>query len=405
MKNWPTSLLKGAAGVALASGWAPAARAEPGWTTDVGAYLAYHFGGGVPGRIAGGLEVRRLHGELDLGCEKTAYFTGGLARLELVGWDQIRLAVGPQVGKDTAYSEVAADLSLGLRFGQDWGLHVEPGFEGGLLSIMRARLAYAITRDFSAGGGLRLPRGFSRGCAIAGRPLRREGGRAMLPAVVLVDGPGPAPPDRQTRAMQAWAARASAEWASAPAFCELGAQLLACGAPPALADRARAAAEDEVRHAVVAGAVTAELGGQTVSLEPPALDRRPAVRGAPGLARLAVESWLDGCLGEGTAAASLAAEAEAARWPGLREAQSTVAADEARHAELAWDVLGWTLSVGGADLRSALAGAVAQPGEEEPALSGDDLVGLGCLPAEQRRAVAAGVRVKALKRLQSLTRT
>src|SRR5207249_4526277 len=110
--------------------------------------------------------------------------------------------------------------------GRDRGLHLEPGFQGGLMSIFDARVAYAITQDFSAGGGIRIPRAVARGCAVEGRPLRREAGRALLPEAMIV-GRGVRPAERQLRAMHAWSGRASSEWASAPAFCELQQQLVA----------------------------------------------------------------------------------------------------------------------------------------------------------------------------------
>jgi hypothetical protein len=181
-------------------------------------------------------------------------------------------------------------------------------------------------------------------------------------------------------------------------------QVRACGAPPALVEAARAAAEDEVRHAVIAAGVTATLGGATVSIEPPALDRRPATAGAAGLHRLALESWVDGCLGEGTAAACLTAEAEQARAPELRGAQRSIAADEARHAQLAWDVLGWTLSVGGAELKRALTGAAASGPAPTTAPNDPDLASLGCLPPLERARVALDVQENAVKRLKTLTR-
>jgi len=189
-----------------------------------------------------------------------------------------------------------------------------------------------------------------------------------------------------------------------PAFCELADQLRTTGAPAPLVEAARAAAEDELRHAVIAAGVTATLGGRAVSLEPPALDRRPAAAGAAGLARLAAESWLDGCLGEGAAAACLAAEAEQARSPELGRAQRAIAADEARHAQLAWDVLAWTLSVGEADLRRALKSAVATDRVAEPGPADADLAHLGCLPPEQRQRIAREVQETAGKRLEALTR-
>jgi hypothetical protein len=395
--SWTRKLLRGAAGAAVAAGWTPSVRAAPEWTTDAGIYLAYHFGGGAPGQVAVGLELRRLHGDIPI-CAESVRLVGGLGRIELVGWDQLRLAVGPLVTRNTQFTEVAADLSLGVRLGRAPGWHAEPGLEGALLGLMRARIAYAITQDFSVGGGLRTPRTLAFGCAVTGRPLRRGDG-VVLPAAIVAG--EPTADGAPSRAAKVWADRACGEWASVPAFLELADQLRACGAPTPLVAAARAAAEDELRHAVVAAGVSASLGERTVSLEPPALDRRPPAAGREGLVRLAVESWLDGCLGEGAAAAGLAAEAKQARFADLRRAQRTIAADEGRHADLAWDVLAWALSVGGRDLRASLDRALAQA-PVEGAEADADLAHFGCLPPDQRRRVALEVRKGAVDRLRTL---
>jgi hypothetical protein len=73
-----------------------------------------------------------------------------------------------------------------------------------------------------------------------------------------------------------------------------------------------------------------------------------------GLVRLAVESWIDGCLGEGRAARHAAEAARVATAGEARALQQRIAEDEARHAELAWDVLLWALVVGGDEVREAL---------------------------------------------------
>jgi hypothetical protein len=404
--EWRRPLLQGgaAAGLALAAARGGTAHAaQPDWRTDAGVFLAYHFGGGGPGQLGLGVEARLLYMQTNFCGEATsARFAGALARIELVGWDQVRLVVGPELGRNTALSQVSADLSVGLRLRRDPGLLVEPGFGAAFLNSANARLAYAITRDFSAGAGARLPLRAGEACRVTGRPLRRGQGRAPLPVATLVDGGGERPTrasGRQTRALYAWAERASTEWASAPAFAELAQQLEACGAPEALRLRALVAGEDELRHAVMAGAVAAGLGGQPVSLEPPSRDRRPAIPGVAGLVRLAVESWLDGCLGEAAAACCAAIEAESAQSPEVRRSQRAIADDESRHAELAWDVLTWTLSVGGPEVRAALSGALANP---DPVDEGDadDLADYGCLPLQARRHVAALVRAQAIARLQ-----
>jgi hypothetical protein len=169
------------------------------------------------------------------------------------------------------------------------------------------------------------------------------------------------PRDEEREAAALWAARACAEWASVPAFWELAEQLDVCGAPAALADRALAAAADEIRHALHAAGVAASLAGAAVALEPPAhLPRQPAT-GPAGLLRLAAESWTDGCLTEGAAAACATAEADAAGIAALRSALRQVAVDEKRHAELAWDILAWSLAAAEGETRAAVRAVASQP--------------------------------------------
>ena len=72
------------------------------------------------------------------------------------------------------------------------------------------------------------------------------------------------------------------------------------------------------------------------------------------MARLAAESWFDGCLGEGAAAARAARAARVARDSVAKVAQQRIAKDEARHAELGWNILKWTLHSGGSDVRDAV---------------------------------------------------
>jgi hypothetical protein len=154
-----------------------------------------------------------------------------------------------------------------------------------------------------------------------------------------------------------------------PAFVELAEQLEACGAPAELRARALTAADDELTHAVLAGQTAVALGAGPLTLAAPARGRRPAVAGADGTIRLAGESWLDGCLNEGAAAAVAAAESEVAEGA-LAGGLQRVAADEQRHADLAWDIVAWTVSTGGTSVRGALAQVSRAP--STPALCGAD---------------------------------
>jgi hypothetical protein len=152
-----------------------------------------------------------------------------------------------------------------------------------------------------------------------------------------------------------WLTAARAEHASVPAFEHLEARLVAAGARGALVARCRAAAVDEARHARRCFAIARTYAGIDW-----AAGAQPAAEGTPGdLPGLAFESLVDGCVGEAIAADFARAGAERASDPVIRESLEMIARDEAAHAELAWSVLEFCLERGGANVRNALADAVA----------------------------------------------
>jgi hypothetical protein len=151
-----------------------------------------------------------------------------------------------------------------------------------------------------------------------------------------------------------WASAAQHECASVPAFLQLAAELLAHDAPDALVERALAAAEDEMRHAFLCADVASRYLGVRVVPTLPDAPGRPPLTGTAGLVRLATESWLDGCLGEGVAASRAARAAQLATDPAGQGARRTIACDEARHAELAWSILCWAVDRGGDEARGAV---------------------------------------------------
>lgn len=132
-----------------------------------------------------------------------------------------------------------------------------------------------------------------------------------------------------------WLARAAFfEAASVDAFSILAAELGQAGAPASLVRGARAAAKDEVQHALVM-TVLAVRHGATV--------RRPnMVRiGRRSLLEIALENAVEGCVHETFAAAVAAVQGRTARDERIRVAMSRIAVDEARHADLAWRVARW----------------------------------------------------------------
>ncbi|MCX4239782.1 ferritin-like domain-containing protein [Paraliomyxa miuraensis] len=166
------------------------------------------------------------------------------------------------------------------------------------------------------------------------------------------------------RIAEQWRQDARAEHASVAAFARATLELMAVGAPPALLAEAQRAGLDEIDHAQRCLALAARYGGAPMQPGPlPALAPRPAT-----LARLAADTFAEGCVGETIAA--LAAQ-RAAR--GCTEAEvarhlEPIADDEARHAALAWSTIAWALREGGEAVASELrrAAAALRPVPERP---------------------------------------
>ena len=128
------------------------------------------------------------------------------------------------------------------------------------------------------------------------------------------------------------------EHASVAAFGRAAAQLMELGAPLDLVEGCHRAALDEVRHARLAYALAdGLLGGTTTFL---GLDVPPTP--ASTLWDVAREALLEGCIGEGSAAAEAKVAAGRAR-EDIAKVLEVIADDEARHAALAWKTLRWVL--------------------------------------------------------------
>lgn len=174
-----------------------------------------------------------------------------------------------------------------------------------------------------------------------GRPLharRKKGPVPISPG--WASGPVPdVQPDAEEGAR--WLAAARAEHASVPAFARLAWQLCAHGAPPALIARAHQAALDEIVHAQRCFAVASAYLGEEQHAEALSLPELEAGT----LTRLAVESLVDGVLGEGRAAGRLERRAKAAKDPVLRALLEQIATEERAHAQLAKDIVTWVRSL------------------------------------------------------------
>jgi hypothetical protein len=139
-----------------------------------------------------------------------------------------------------------------------------------------------------------------------------------------------------------WAQIAALEHASVASFARFGMQLLALGAPPRLLRACKQAAHDEVVHAQLAYALASAYG------------REPIGPGQLNLHNVAfAASWrevvrgliVEACVGETLGVAEAMTAAEHAQVPAVRAVLERIAADELRHAQLAWQSLAWLLGI------------------------------------------------------------
>ena len=397
-----------AAGLATTMTLASPAAAEPLVYGDVGVHLGYTWGEG--GGFTWGLEGRVVRESDEWGgCnDGIVGVVAGVARLSFVGMDPwLSGAVQGGVITPTVPITLLGELGLGYRFGELGGLSVPVGMEMAVYMVDSFVRFDTTLGGGTVGGGARGPwpeRQF--GCVVAGRALHAEEGRAELPRLRAIG-------DRERRSALGeelssavageWGRRAQGEWASVPAFLQLADQLVRARAPRGLVVRALRAADDELRHAEQSGRIAVEHRGAPLALGrvTPAT-RAPAV-GLEALRRLAVESWVDGCLGEGRAAETAAREGSRATDRRARDVQHGIASDEASHADLAWDVLAWTVREGGDDVRHAVwAARDAEPDHGSGGPSAIDLRAYGILDDASHRSIADETRARAEPRLSRL---
>ncbi|MGC4094198.1 MAG: ferritin-like domain-containing protein [Polyangiaceae bacterium] len=138
-----------------------------------------------------------------------------------------------------------------------------------------------------------------------------------------------------------WSKVGCLEHASIAAFARFALELLAFGAPRELLELCNAAQADETLHAELAFALASSYHG--APLGPGPLDVAGALD-APNLTRSVRTAFLEGCIGETVAAIEAAAARDATADPNARAVLERIAADEARHAELAFRFVKWALS-------------------------------------------------------------
>jgi hypothetical protein len=182
------------------------------------------------------------------------------------------------------------------------------------------------------------------------------------------------------------------EHASVASFARFSMQLLAVGAPASLVRQAHAAALDEIRHAELCFTLASAYAGEP--LEPEPFPLSPALAVDTDLVPVAVESVIEGCIGETLAAAQAAEALARATDPAVVAALTSTLADEIRHAELAWRFVAWAVDAGGERVRAAVAHAFANfrppdpPAENLDGVCRASFAAHGRLTAGEARATA-----------------
>lgn len=195
-------------------------------------------------------------------------------------------------------------------------------------------------------------------CGAVGRPFVVENAAQRARVVAARDAGawrhGPDLPDvsglaPETRAVlaRAWADDASYEHASVASFAKFSLELLALGAPAELVRRAHQAALDEVRHAELGFALASGYAGH--ALAPSTLGKAADVRCNGDLESILRAVIHEGCVGETIAAVVASAQQMVATDRAVRAALTTIAIDEASHAELAWRTVAWVLRAFGSE--------------------------------------------------------
>jgi hypothetical protein len=145
------------------------------------------------------------------------------------------------------------------------------------------------------------------------------------------------------------AAMAYLEAVSVHAFERLERELGAHGAPSTLLREARRARRDEERHTEMTALLARHRGALPRMPEPPR-----TVVPARTLFEVALENAVEGCVRETYGAVQGLVEARTSPDAAMRRAMQSIAADECRHAELAWAVHEWAMARLGDDERLAV---------------------------------------------------
>ncbi len=162
-------------------------------------------------------------------------------------------------------------------------------------------------------------------------------------------------PSERAELAQHWTKLGQMEHASIAAFARFSLQLLALGAPPELVEACTAALADETAHAKLCFGIASAYAGRPIGPGP--LDVSSSLE-LTSLVEIVDLVILEGCIGETTAALEAVESADSARDPVIRAAYTRIAADEQRHAELAFRFVKWAIATGGDAIQTHVASAI-----------------------------------------------
>jgi hypothetical protein len=156
---------------------------------------------------------------------------------------------------------------------------------------------------------------------------------------------------------RAWLRDARLEHASIASFAKFTLQLLSLGAPAELVEATQHAALDEMTHAQACFGLASRYLGEALG---PGELPMPSSMLVSSLAEAGAAAVHEGCVAE-TIAASLAyQQLQHARDSEVRDALLLIAADETRHAGVAYRFVRWALMQGGEPVRAAVDSAFTE---------------------------------------------
>jgi hypothetical protein len=185
----------------------------------------------------------------------------------------------------------------------------------------------------------------------------------------------------------AWAQDGLVEHASVAAFARVVGELLSIGAPAELIRATQQAIADELEHARLCFDLASRHAGAVLGPGSLCLLAKPTIFGTVSDSRagdpvaIALAMLEEGCINETVAAAEAAVAALQCREPGAKSVLERIAADETRHAALAWRTLRWLLD-SHAEVAPALRLRFAELAQHAPPMQRSNFPGGPDRPAE-----------------------